>query len=114
MAPRKGQKPKKENVAPVKEKLELKTVEVEAQVSNRAVWEKAFEGAIQRLNELQPIKEVIENGGKKAIGVDVKGDRVCSRCQTQSSDLIIPVEIVYGYNTRSGKGEIRIVKEIGE
>ena len=111
MAPQKGQKPKKENVAPVKEKLELKTVEVEAQVSNRAVWEKAFEGAIQRLNELQPIKEVIENGGKKAIGVDVKGDRVCSRCQTQSSDLIIHVEIVYGYNTRSGKGEIRIVKE---
>ena len=133
MAPRKGKKAKKEKLAPEKEhglikeklapekeklvpekeKLELRTdqEQIERPVNNEAVWEKAFESTIKRWNKLQPIKEVIENGGKKVVSVGVKGDRFCSRCQTRYPDLTMHVDMVYGYNTRSGKGEIRVVKE---
>ena len=113
MAPRKGKKAKKEKMAPEKEKLYLRTdqEQIERPGNNEAVWEKAFENTINRWNKLQPIKEVIENGGKKVVSVDVRGDRFCSRCQIQYPNLTIHVEMIYGYNARSGKGEIRVVKE---
>ena len=109
MAPQKGKKAKKAK----KEKLELRTdqEQIERPVNNEAVWKKAFKSTIKRWNKLQPIKEVIENGGKKVVNVAVKGSGFCSRCQTQYPNLTMHVDMVYGYNTRSGKGEIRVVKE---
>ena len=127
MAPRKGKKAKREKLAPRKEKLapemeklapemgklELRTdqEQFERPVNNEAVWKKAFKSTIKRWNKLQPIKEVIENGGKKVVNVAVKGSGFCSRCQTRYPNLTMHVDMAYGYNTRSGKGEIRIVKE---
>ena len=127
MAPRKGKKAKREKLAPGKEKLapemeklapemeklELRTdqEQFERPVNNEAVWKKAFKSTIKRWNKLQPIKEVIENGGKKVVNVAVKGSGFCSRCQTQYPNLTMHVDMAYGYNTRSGKGEIRVVKE---
>ena len=113
MAPRKEKKAKKAKLALEKEFLELRIdqEQIERPGNNEAVWEKAFENTINRWNKLQPIKEVIENGGKKVVSVDVRGDRFCSRCQIQYPNLTIHVEMIYGYNARSGKGEIRVVKE---
>ena len=113
MAPRKEKKAKKAKLALEKEFLELRIdqEQIERPGNNEAVWEKAFEDTIQKWNELQPIKEVIENGGKKVVNVAVKGSGFCSRCQTQYPNLTMHVDMAYGYNTRSGKGEIRVVKE---